>query len=162
MTRRVPDCHPLRPYYARGFCRNCYERDLRDRNTAFAERQRQNARTWVESNGARKRAVDLQYRESLDPTRRTLQAKYRRWAKLGVTPEQGEKVLAQTLVCPICRDDFGARGPDLDHDHVTGKARGFLCPRCNKMLGLAGDSLDLLQRAQEYLKDPPLQTEDDA
>lgn len=39
----------------------------------------------------------------------------------------------------------------LDHDHVTGKFRGWLCNQCNRALGLFGDSLADLTRAVQYL-----------
>jgi hypothetical protein len=52
--------------------------------------------------------------------------------------------------------------PHLDHNHTTGELRGFLCRRCNFLLGFieAADApLDvlkaLLQNAEVYLKYPP-------
>ncbi len=39
----------------------------------------------------------------------------------------------------------------VDHDHKTGELRGFLCDKCNKMLGLIGDSEDILIDALHYL-----------
>jgi hypothetical protein len=40
----------------------------------------------------------------------------------------------------------------LDHDHATGKFRGWLCNRCNLGIGALGDTIDGLQRAIDYLK----------
>lgn len=40
----------------------------------------------------------------------------------------------------------------LDHDHTTGKFRGWLCNRCNLALGHLGDSVAGLERAVAYLK----------
>jgi hypothetical protein len=40
----------------------------------------------------------------------------------------------------------------LDHDHVTGEFRGWLCYRCNSALGKLGDNVDGLLRAMEYLE----------
>ena len=106
-------------------CRSCYEKDLRVRNTEFADRQRLNADTWRNENSERKKALDLSYRQG-NKDKISLNTKYRRWSKYGLTPDQGEKLLAKFKVCPICGDDFGARGPDLDHNHETGLARGFI------------------------------------
>jgi Recombination endonuclease VII len=39
----------------------------------------------------------------------------------------------------------------LDHDHTTGKFRGWLCSECNFGIGKLGDSLDGLERARLYL-----------
>ena len=51
--------------------------------------------------------------------------------------------------CPLCRD---TEHLVLDHDHVTGKVRDLICTQCNKMLGHARDSLDILYEAIAYLK----------
>ena len=40
----------------------------------------------------------------------------------------------------------------LDHCHITGKFRGWLCGKCNMGIGALGDSIQGLQRAIEYLK----------
>ena len=49
--------------------------------------------------------------------------------------------------CNIC----GGTADEIDHCHETGKVRGGLCNKCNKILGLAGDSPQLLQAAIDYL-----------
>ncbi len=46
-----------------------------------------------------------------------------------------------------CAGDFA-----LDHDDVTGIARGLLCHRCNVGIGSLRDSPDLLERAVQYLR----------
>ena len=40
----------------------------------------------------------------------------------------------------------------LDHCHITGKFRGWLCYSCNLGLGKLRDSVELLQRGIKYLK----------
>lgn len=55
--------------------------------------------------------------------------------------------------CWICREPEMVEGRNLavDHDHTTGAVRGFLCYRCNTILGRASDNPDLLRRAADYL-----------
>lgn len=39
----------------------------------------------------------------------------------------------------------------LDHDHVTGAFRGWLCGNCNRAIGLLSDTLAGVQQAISYL-----------
>jgi hypothetical protein len=39
-----------------------------------------------------------------------------------------------------------------DHDHRTGKFRGWLCRMCNTAIGALGDDVDGLERALAYLR----------
>ena len=40
----------------------------------------------------------------------------------------------------------------VDHDHQTGKIRQLLCHKCNAILGLANDSIEILLEAISYLR----------
>lgn len=40
----------------------------------------------------------------------------------------------------------------VDHDHVSGKYRGYLCIKCNMGIGQLGDSIEGLERALIYLR----------
>ena len=40
----------------------------------------------------------------------------------------------------------------FDHNHTTGEFRGWICHRCNLILGLAGDNIQILESAIDYLK----------
>jgi len=68
-----------------------------------------------------------------------------------MTPEQYDALLlSQGGVCPICGKPLPFPA-DVDHDHMTGRARGLLCHRCNLTLGLVHDDLKLLQALADYL-----------
>ncbi len=74
----------------------------------------------------------------------------------GITLEDFQKMLeSQGGVCAICGEletDIRKHKLSLDHCHVTGKVRGILCNRCNKLLGHAQDSPEILMRAAGYLR----------
>jgi Recombination endonuclease VII len=59
-------------------------------------------------------------------------------------------LLRHTGICDIvsCKE----RATDLDHDHVTGKFRGYLCSHHNKGLGMFKDSAEGLRSAANYLE----------
>jgi hypothetical protein len=78
------------------------------------------------------------------------------------TPEEFDRQLAkQGGGCAICgRRDVGftrkkapVRYLHQDHNHKTNKNRGILCGPCNRGLGYFLDSLELLQKAIDYLKE---------
>jgi len=82
---------------------------------------------------------------------------YRR--KYGVSLEWVKtKLVIQDFKCAICktegfkmRDDHYT-GMNLDHSHVTGKARGLLCHNCNRGLGLFQDNPNYLREAARYIE----------
>ncbi len=41
----------------------------------------------------------------------------------------------------------------LDHDHNTGKVRGWICNSCNISMGQLDDDIDTLKRAVNYLEE---------
>lgn len=63
-------------------------------------------------------------------------------------------------ICPICnRTEEECKGEGnkknpafvLDHDHVTGKFRGWICHPCNRTLGGIERNIHLLDKFIEYL-----------
>jgi Recombination endonuclease VII len=69
----------------------------------------------------------------------------RKYAQYGLTDEQ---IFLKVLGCEIC----GESNVVLDHDHVTGQFRGWLCNKHNWMLGNARDNPDHLIAGAEYLR----------
>ena len=85
-----------------------------------------------------------------------LQVRASNLKQYGLTPDQYDKMLAeQGGVCASChqeethRNQYGVVSLAVDHDHTSGVTRGLLCGRCNRALGLLGDSA---QRIQELLR----------
>lgn len=56
--------------------------------------------------------------------------------------------------CLICDIPRGAKRLSVDHDHATDEIRGLLCHNCNHLIGLAQDSIVVLQKAIDYLSRP--------
>jgi len=95
---------------------------------------------WAEKNKENRRAANRKY-------------------EYGLLPEEFDARLSfQEGKCGIC--GIVMIRPDVDHDHscCTGRKscgkciRGILCHKCNTIIGLAQDSIDLLERAIQYLK----------
>lgn len=84
-----------------------------------------------------------------------------RWA-YGITIEQyNEMELKQDGLCAICNKPESKidsrtglnKKLSVDHCHNTKIVRGLLCSKCNFMIGLSGDSVDVLGSAIKYLED---------
>lgn len=66
------------------------------------------------------------------------------------------KYAEQNGKCAICSEekpDNGRDGLAVDHCHSKGHVRGLLCTHCNHGLGKFKDSVDILNKAIEYLKE---------
>ena len=113
-----------------------YERGLRIRNPAFAERQRENSRQWARKHKPQKAEADRRYH---------LLRTY------GITLEEYNAMLeAQGVVCAICKRDANGWNLAVDHCHVTGRIRGLLCPSCNRVCGFI-DNPEWYATAMAYL-----------
>ena len=76
----------------------------------------------------------------------------------GITGEQYDQLYElQGRKCAVCQTSTGAsKRLAVDHNHDTGEVRGLVCGRCNhNLLGAAHDTTDILQRALDYLRNPP-------
>lgn len=97
------------------------------------------------------------YTDNLDSARAYYQdvGRYRLLnSKYGVDKDLYNQMLAdQAGVCAICKlPPPELRRLHLDHDHVTGKARGLLCAKCNSMLTHFGDRPEGLLRVLDYVQ----------
>ena len=63
--------------------------------------------------------------------------------------------LRRSYTCYICGEtEF--KDLFVDHCHTTGRVRGILCRKHNSALGVFEDNIAYLEKAIEYLKNPPL------
>ena len=70
--------------------------------------------------------------------------------RYGITPEEYDAMLAaQGGGCAICgaRGNANGRRLAVDHDHVTGAARGILCHNCNAGIGHFADDRARMREA---------------
>jgi hypothetical protein len=74
----------------------------------------------------------------------------------GISLDDYHKMLVeQNDGCAICgREETVKRNKYLsvDHCHLTNKVRGLLCDRCNRGIGLLGDSPERIRNAARYLE----------
>lgn len=94
-----------------------------------------------------------QRRYRIDRPERVFDQKLRR--VYGITLKDFEALLAkQNHRCAICSatEPGGQGGWHVDHDHKSHAIRGLLCHTCNTGLGLLGDNLESLKRAEKYLE----------
>ncbi len=62
----------------------------------------------------------------------------------------GRKTSDQCEICG-CFGKDSLRGLCYDHDHKTGKFRGWICMRCNTAIGLVKENTETLMAMREYL-----------
>jgi hypothetical protein len=68
-----------------------------------------------------------------------------------------ELIKIQNNKCSICEEEFYKQKEiHIDHDHISDEIRGLICHDCNMILGFSKDNITILNRAIEYLKNPPL------
>jgi len=62
-------------------------------------------------------------------------------------------LLKQNGCCAICGKNQSEIGLfQIDHKHSTGKIRGLLCAKCNWLLGMANENIDILKNAILYIE----------
>ncbi len=94
--------------------------------------------------------------KAVHPDRVERDRQYRRERSLAAYGVDGEwfrtMLVGQAGRCAICGFVMEpGRFTHVDHDHVTGKARGLLCQDCNLLLGHANENPRTLAAAIRYL-----------
>lgn len=132
------------PRRVNGGCVTCVAERLRAWRKADPERAYASARVWRAANKERIAALNKRYGEQ-NVDRRREQGR-----KRAGLPDPTRPV---PLTCESCDGPpNGNRTLVLDHDHETGAFRGWLCNRCNRGVGLIGDTLDAARKMVAYLE----------
>lgn len=137
------------------WCKACKASRTRQWQAANAERLRADDRAKHAANPAIKREQSKRWYAKHKG--RSTRDSRRNWKlrRYGLTLADYDALCAaQDGLCALCGQTQGwARLHDLavDHNHATGRVRGLLCHKCNVGLGHFEDSVDLLQKAIEYL-----------
>jgi hypothetical protein len=91
-----------------------------------------------------------------------LNRKQREWANrdypayiAGIARRREERLIERAgrpraEACEICGDASAIT--HFDHDHETGKFRGWLCGNCNRALGIVKDDAQRLRALADYLE----------
>jgi hypothetical protein len=160
------DCRNKRQRERRSSCpidkteRNNYEKQLREENPEYAERQRENRRKWGRENPIKVVLSQFNYRDrrKLDPELIVKDRRNQRNSalkkKFGITIEDYEKLYNQQEgKCLICERFFKVL--DVDHNHKTEEIRGLLCRACNTLVGQVECRRQEINKIIEYLSKSP-------
>ena len=131
------------------------------------ERAAELNRAWAKSNPERRREIDAKYRAS-DGGRKNRERKRREYVKnrdailarnrrryfvrtYGLSPQSLDELIGKCAGrCHICLRTSPRM--HVDHNHASGKVRGYLCHACNLALGYLRDDIDVLLKAIDYLR----------
>lgn len=110
--------------YADGRCGECARRYHKVYDANFPGKRKEHTKAWTQKN--RKKHNEYQRKSRLLRT-------------FGISAEDYNVLLNQQDnacgICGVSAAEFDRRLA-VDHDHSTGKVRGLLCGRCNRLQGL--------------------------
>lgn len=128
------------------------------------DEQKESNRVWMRAYSKRKYAENPEFFRAKNKKWVESSVEYRRvrdrLKRYKLTPESFSALLeSQDNKCSACGLPFTTT-PFVDHDHACcsdnntcGKCvRGLLCNRCNILLGVAKDSIEVLENNIRYLK----------
>lgn len=106
------------------------------------EEKKEYDRKWVQNNPDKVRASQKRYYEKTKHLRVKVRSESRRQRKVEMS---GRKQSSSCEVCgQVCKTHY-------DHDHKSGKFRGWLCIQCNTALGLLKDNPARLDALRQYV-----------
>ncbi len=151
--RTPAKCHPDLPNNGRGLCKSCWSKERWRTNPSLRERSKVNQRVWDEKNRERRREYTRRSYHKLSTEQKRHRNRIRHLRSLyGLTPEKYQELFQlQGGVCAICGNGENHRTLPVDHNHVTGNARGLLCSLCNAALSLIERDVKWTEKAKAYL-----------
>lgn len=143
VAERCKRGHVAEQYVANRKCVECQRLEMRERYWENPERMRQKALAYakVPENRAKISLRSREYKKT-KPTTFFLNRK-----------REQESGRPRPDVCDICAKPNQIKKPIYwDHCHSTGKFRGWLCHRCNTILGKIDDDPEMLRKMAAYLE----------
>lgn len=122
---------------------------------ANPERQKELTKAWAETHKERMAEISRKHYQ-MNKEKELDLCRQRKLKSYGLTQQDYEMMAdQQNNRCAICQTELVIHGKKktayVDHCHATGKVRGLLCMKCNSMLGMAGDNVETLKAAIDYL-----------
>jgi hypothetical protein len=117
----------------------------RERNRAYHAANRESIRARHAARRAARKDQDREVRRAYVAANPHRMAAYTNGVDPNTVPMPG-------LFCEVCGQRRGEQELHLDHDHVTGSFRGWLCRNCNIALGVVRDSPSILRKLASYLE----------
>ena len=152
---KLAECHPSRKEQARGLCKNCYDKWLKENNPIYKASQAKNTQDWLEKNQEKNKISNEKRRikQLNDPHHKLRRRNSYLKKEYSITHEDYEKMLKQqNNGCAICfRKPGEGKYLHVDHCHKTGNIRGLLCHQCNWYLGTIEADPGLYKRISFYL-----------
>lgn len=134
MTELCTKCgvEPRGPYTKSARCTSCKRAEGRAYYARTRHHSIERVRAWRDANPEKVRDYARAY---------TARQRY------GISLPEWEELMHDAS-CAICgsQEHLG-----VDHNHDTGRVREVLCGRCNRALGLSGDSAKRLRELADYL-----------
>lgn len=151
-----------------GLCYRCYRQQRESQTPGYMENQRRFVRNWNLKNKERVRILQKSYYQRLRDKYIIASTNWRRKNKskadfqqysrvlireFGITREVFDNIVKlQQGMCELCGIQFQKDDRiDFDHCHKTNKPGGLVHKKCNSLIGLAQDDIELLYKAIDYL-----------
>ena len=158
---RMASCACGGRYYCRGLCKSCYQHKWKNKERYlefFTSTTLLPPKPEVKSEchpDRKHRALGLC--DSCYEASRKNSKKEATWRFFGIKDfsviKYNELLEKQNYVCAICLEKpEDGHVLEVDHDHKTGKVRGLLCSFCNTKLVCKRNTIDILLRAVDYLR----------
>lgn len=73
--------------------------------------------------------------------------------RYGITKEEVyDLIVKQDGRCAVCKKELMRSTAKLDHNHKSGKVRGFLCSQCNVGIGMFKEKIAVISQVKYYLE----------